>query len=48
MADHSKFNHTAFTRIASVDEINTIITDSVLPKEEEKKYQDLGVRIIYT
>ncbi|RGT73376.1 DeoR/GlpR family DNA-binding transcription regulator [Mediterraneibacter massiliensis] len=48
MADHSKFNHTAFTRIASVGEINTIITDSVLPKEEEKKYQDLGIRIIYT
>ena len=47
MADSSKFNHTAFTRIAGIHEIDTIITDSSLPREEAEKYQALGPRVIY-
>ena len=47
MADSSKFNHTAFMRIAGIHEIDTIITDSSLPREEAEKYQALGPRVIY-
>lgn len=47
MADSSKFNHTAFTRIADIAEIDTIITDSSLPQEEAEKYRALGPRVIY-
>ena len=47
MIDSSKFGHTAFTRIASVQEINTIITDSALPNSVAEKYREQGVQVIY-
>lgn len=47
MADHTKFNHTAFTRIADVNEVDTIITDPALPQTEAEKYQALGINVIY-
>ncbi|HJB22072.1 MAG TPA: DeoR/GlpR family DNA-binding transcription regulator [Candidatus Fournierella merdavium] len=47
MIDSSKFGHTAFTRIASVQEINTIITDPALPNSVAEKYREQGVQVIY-
>lgn len=47
MADSSKFGHTAFTRIANVDEIDVLITDSGLPLSEAVKYKSLGIQVLY-
>ena len=47
MADHSKFGQTAFTHVAGIDEIDTIITDSGLPEEEAEKYREIGIRVLY-
>lgn len=47
MIDSSKFNHTAFTRIATLEEIDTIITDAGLPQDEAEKYRDAGVQVLY-
>lgn len=46
MADSSKFNHSAFTRVAHVDEIDTIITDSNISEADLQKYRAVGVNII--
>lgn len=46
MADSSKFNRTAFTRIASVDEIHTIITDYKADPNELEKYRKLGIEVL--
>lgn len=47
MVNSSKFGHTAFTTVAKVSEIHTIITDTGLPVSEAEKYRKLGVRVIY-
>lgn len=47
MADSTKFNHTAFTRIADIQEIDTIITDLSLPPAEAEKYHAMGPKVIY-
>ena len=47
MADSTKFNHTAFTRIADIQEIDTIITDPSLPPAEAERYQAMGPEVIY-
>lgn len=47
LADSSKFGRTAFTRVAGVSELDTIITDSGLPEEEAVRYRTLGIRVIY-
>ena len=47
MVDSSKFGHTAFTRIASVQEIDTIITDPALPAGVAEQYQEVGVQVIF-
>ena len=48
MADSTKFNHTAFTRIADIQEIDTIITDPSLPPAEAERYQAMGPEVIYS
>lgn len=48
MANSEKFNHTAFTRVASIQEIDTIITDRGLAQEEAEKYRALGIKILYS
>lgn len=47
MVDASKFGHTAFTRIAGVQEIDTIITDPALPDSVAQKYREQGIRVIF-
>ena len=47
MIDSSKFGHTAFTAVAKVSEIDTIITDRGLPPQEAEQYRALGARVIY-
>lgn len=47
MADSSKFGHTAFTRIADIQEIDTIITDRGVSEKEAESYSALGVQIIF-
>lgn len=46
MADSSKFNSSAFTHVARIDEIDTIITDSNISDDDLEKYQSVGVNII--
>ncbi|MEA5058507.1 MAG: DeoR/GlpR family DNA-binding transcription regulator [Candidatus Pelethousia sp.] len=46
LVDSSKFNHTAFTRIANVDEIHTIITDSKISPEDLVKYRGAGIEVL--
>lgn len=46
MATSSKFNQTAFTRVAQVSEIDIIITDSQLPEAEVRRYEKLGPTVI--
>ena len=47
MIDSSKFGHTAFTAVAKVSEIDTIITDRGLSPQEAEQYRALGARVIY-
>lgn len=47
MIDSSKFGHTAFTAVAKVSEIDTIITDRALPNQEAERYRALGTRVMY-
>lgn len=47
MVDSAKFGHTAFTTVAKVSEIDTIITDRGLPPHESEKYVALGTKVIY-
>lgn len=46
LADFSKFNVTAFTKVCDLRSIDTIITDSSVLKDEVQQYQDYGVEII--
>lgn len=46
LLDSSKFNRTAFTRVATVDEIHTIITDYKIAPEELEKYSGLGIEML--
>jgi DeoR family fructose operon transcriptional repressor len=46
LADHSKFNNTAFTRVAEISEMDIIITDDRVPDEFVKSIRDLGVKLI--
>lgn len=48
MVDSSKFGHTAFTRVAGVEEIDTIITDPALPDGVAEKYREQGIRMIFS
>ena len=47
MVDSSKFDQTAFTKVAGIQEINTIITDRGLPEEKAEKYRALGLSVLY-
>lgn len=46
LADSSKFNKSAFTRIAQIEEVHTIITDPGISEEDFNRYSDLGIKII--
>ena len=45
LADSSKFGHSAFQLFARLSDINALITDSNVDKEEIAKYQDYGVNV---
>lgn len=47
LVDSSKFGLSAFTTVAKVEEIDTIITDRGLPLQEAEKYRALGAKVIY-
>lgn len=47
MVDSSKFGHTAFTRIADVQEVDTIITDPTLPDSVAEEYRNCGAQVMY-
>lgn len=47
MVDSSKFGHTAFTTVAKIQEIDTIITDRDLPLQEAERYRALGINVVY-
>jgi DeoR/GlpR family transcriptional regulator of sugar metabolism len=45
LADSSKFDKTSFIRYASLEEIDTIITDSGIGKESLMRYQEAGAQV---
>ena len=45
LADSSKFDKTSFIRYASIEQIDTIFTDSGIGKDVLKAYRDAGARI---
>ena len=45
LADSSKCGHSAFQLFATLNDINSLITDSNVDKEEITKYQDYGVNV---
>jgi DeoR/GlpR family transcriptional regulator of sugar metabolism len=45
LADSSKFNKTSFIRYASIEQIDTILTDAGIGKDTLKEYRDAGARI---
>lgn len=47
MVDSSKFGHTAFTTVAKIPEIDTIITDRGLSEDDAEQYRALGTEILY-
>lgn len=46
LADYSKFNVTAFTKVCDMSAIDYIITDSKAPSDQVKTIQELGVQVI--
>lgn len=46
LADSTKFNRTAFTRIANIDEIHTIITDDKADPNDLDRYRSLGIEVL--
>jgi len=48
MIDSSKFGNSAFTTVAKISEINTIITDRGLPPQEAERYRAFGVKVVYS
>lgn len=45
VADSSKFNKPSFVSYARIDEIDLIITDSLLPESIRREYENYGVKI---
>ncbi|MBP1966319.1 DeoR/GlpR family DNA-binding transcription regulator [Paenibacillus aceris] len=46
VADHSKFGMSTFARVAKLDEISMLITDSGCPKEWIEKIEALGIDVL--
>jgi len=46
VADSSKFGRTTFTSVAPLSMVNTIITDSQIPKKSLYSLQDLGIEVL--
>lgn len=46
ITDSSKFGRRGLTKIASIDKISTIITDSGLPLDQRKVLQSYGIEVI--
>jgi DeoR/GlpR family transcriptional regulator of sugar metabolism len=46
VADHSKFDKVTFSLIATLDQIDMVITDSQTEKEQIKKLQEMGKTVI--
>ena len=46
LADHSKFSHVGFYRIAPVEHVHIIITDKEAPREDIEKLRAAGVEVI--
>jgi DeoR/GlpR family transcriptional regulator of sugar metabolism len=46
LADHSKFNKVAFNRIATIDQIDIVITDIKTPADQINKLRNLGITVI--
>jgi len=45
LVDSSKFNKTSFIRYASIEQIDTILTDSDIDRDTLKKYREAAARI---
>lgn len=46
LADHTKFNHRSFSKIAEMDKVNILITDADLPNKLRERLSDKGIQII--
>jgi DeoR/GlpR family transcriptional regulator of sugar metabolism len=46
LADHTKFNKVAFNRIATLDQIDIVITDIKTPADQINKLRNLGITVI--
>lgn len=46
VADHTKFGRVMFSHIASLDVVNTVITDSQLNKDYCQQLRNLGIKLI--
>ncbi len=46
LADHTKFGYTGFARIATIDAIDTIVTDDGVDPKEIQPFIDAGINVI--
>ena len=46
LADSSKFERTAFTKVARLDDVDTFVTDSGLDQDVIDRYEGLGKKLI--
>lgn len=46
VADHSKFNRVMFSHIASLDAVDTVISDKLLPQEIAERIRETGIKLI--
>ena len=46
--DHTKFNHVAFFRICTIEQIHTVITDARTPADQIEQLRDKGITVIVT
>ena len=46
VADHSKFDRVMFSHIATLDVVDTVISDKALPENIAQSIRDLGIKLI--
>jgi DeoR/GlpR family transcriptional regulator of sugar metabolism len=46
VADHSKFDRVMFSHIATLDVVDTVISDKALPENIAQSVRDLGIKLI--
>jgi DeoR/GlpR family transcriptional regulator of sugar metabolism len=46
VTDSSKFQKSALAKVAAIEHIHTLITDTALAQDEQQKLEDIGIHLV--